>query len=61
MFCNSSISGVAEALGKDEEGDRMAALELYHKVLTTISLGLGQVVAAGRGPGMVELRKKMEK
>ena len=51
---------MSEALGKDEAGDRMAALELYNKVLATVCLGLGQV-KSGREPAMVELRKKLEK
>lgn len=67
MLCSPSYlcvlilcSGVAEALGKDEEGDRMGALELYNNVLSAVSLGLGQV-KNGMGPGMAELRKKLEK
>ena len=51
---------MSEALGKDEAGDRMTALEIYNKVLSAVSLGLGQV-KGGSGPGMAELRKKLEK
>ena len=57
MVCGS---GVLEALGKDEAGDRMAALELYNGILSSVSLGLGQVMK-GVGPAMAELRKKLEK
>ena len=38
----------------------MEALELYNQVLSTLSLGLGQV-RNGTGPGMTELRKKLVK
>ena len=50
---------MAEALGKDEAGDRMAALELYNKVLSSLSLGLGQVKRGDTG--MADLMRKMEK
>ena len=55
-----STSYVSEALSKDERGERMEALELYNQVLSTLSLGLGQV-RNGTGPGMTELRKKLVK
>ena len=51
---------VSEALARDEAGERMEALEVYNQVLSKISLGLGQV-KNGAGPGMVELRKKLER
>ena len=50
---------MAEALGQDEAGDRMAALELYNKVLSSLSLGLGQVKRGDTG--MADLLRKMEK
>ena len=50
---------MAEALGKDEAGDRMAALELYNKVLSSLSLGLGQMKRGDTG--MADLMRKMEK
>ena len=53
-------SYVSEALSKDERGERMEALELYNQVLSTLSLGLGQV-RNGTGPGMTELRNKLVK
>ena len=53
-------SDVVKALGKDEVGDRMTALELYNKVLSSISLGLGQA-RNGTGVGLEELKRKLEK
>ena len=38
----------------------MEALELYNTVLSSLSLGLGQV-RNGTGPGMAKLMRKMVK
>jgi hypothetical protein len=59
-YFDTGKSYVSEALSKDERGERMEALELYNQVLSTLSLGLGQV-RNGTGPGMTELRKKLVK
>ena len=60
VWCMFLCSCVSEALARDEAGERMEALELYNKILSTVSLGLGQV-RNGMGPGTAELRKKLKK
>ncbi|CAI8030246.1 Spartin [Geodia barretti] len=59
-YFDTAKNYVSEALSKDERGERMEALELYNQVLSTLSLGLGQV-RNGTGPGMTELRNKLVK
>lgn len=57
---------IAEALSEDEKGDRMAALELYNKSLSTIRSGLAVLQSSvgaevSENSSLHEIRGKMER
>jgi len=53
---------ITQALSIDERGERMEALELYNKALTTLRSGLATLCRErGEDAGMRETRAKMER
>ena len=53
---------VSRALKQDEKGERMSALELYNKALSTLQSGLAILQASSQlTSGLKELKAKMEK
>lgn len=57
---------IGEALSQDEGSDRMKALELYNKSLSTIRSGLAILQSSvgaesGDSPALHEIRGKMER
>ena len=61
FFLLSSSRLVLQALGADEGGTRMEALEFYNQALTILSTGLPALKGESSNSAMVETRKKMEK